>query len=323
MVASVLTPLQLNAGAGLLQNQGLAPNAELVTVIADYNSTALIAPLLDTITVAKTGNILSPGNLDTLETLASATCPALSNSVPDNYPSLPVSNDPPGLTGVLTDTANTYMGNGDLSKFVQALSIADGYASQTNTFVNSAVNSQTYLGGTFTTTNDMITGDITTVNLATPTFAQDLANLGNLIDLNNLDNLGTPLALVQRIVAIVGNVPVLSVYFIEQGVPGDVVINLNNPTVSVTDSVQKLMYEAMLRITGEDLAQILRVIGVTTTGIATMADLLNPLRLFPLSFQSLTAPTAQGPRAIYINNTGSVNSSLANELPLYVISSLS
>ena len=323
MVASVLTPLQLNAGAGLLQNQGLAPNAELVTVISDYENTSLIAPLLDTITVAKTGNILSSIIIDTLETLGSADCPALSDSVPDNYPSLPTSNDPPGFTGVLTDTANTYMGNGDLSKFTQALGIADGYASQTNTFVNSAVNSQTYLGGTFTTTNDMITGDITTVNLATPTFAQDLANLGNLIDLNNLDNLGTPLALTQRIVAIVGNVPVLSVYFIEQGVPGDVVINLNNPTVSVTDSVQKLMYEAMLRITGEDLAQILRVIGVTTTGIATMADLLNPLRLFPLSFQSLTAPTAQGPRAIYINNTGSVNSSLANELPLYVISSLS
>jgi len=323
MVASVLTPLQLNAGAGLLQNQGLAPNAELITVIADYNSTALIAPLLDTITVSKAGNILSPSNINDLETLGAVDCPALSDSVPDNYPSLPISNDPPGFTGVLTDTANTYMGNGDLSKFVQALSIADGYASQTNTFVNSAVNSQTYLGNTFTTTNDMITGDITSVNLATTAFAQDLANLGNLIALNNLDNLGAPLALVQRIVAIVGNVPVLSIYFIEQGVPEDVVINLNNPTISVTDSVQKLMYEAMLRITGDNLAQILRVLGVTTTGIATMADLLNPLRLFPLSFQSLTAPTAQGPRAIYINSTGSVNSNLANELPLYVVSSLS
>jgi hypothetical protein len=161
------------------------------------------------------------------------------------------------------------------------------------------------------------------VNLATTAFAQDLANLGNLISLNNLDNLGAPLALVQRIVAIVGNVPVLSIYFIEQGVPEDVVINLNNPTISVADSVQKLMYEAMLRITGDNLAQILRVLGVTTTGIATMADLLNPVRLFPLSFQSLTAPTAQGPRAIYTNNTGSVNSNLANELPLYVVSSLS
>jgi len=323
MVASVLTPLQLNAGAGLLQNQGLAPNAELVTVITDYNNTALIAPLLDTITVAKSGNILSPSNIVTLETLGSIDCPALSDSVPDNYPSLPTSNDPPGFTGLLSDTANTYMGNGDLSKFVQALSIADGYASQTNTFVNSAVNSQTYLGNTFTTTNDMITGDITAVNLATTAFAQDLANLGNLIDLRNLDNLGAPLALVQRIVATIGNVPVLSIYFIEHGVPEDIVVNLNTPAISVVDSVQKLMYEAMLRITGDDLAQILRILGVTTVGISTMADLLNPYKLFPNSFQSLTAPTAQGPRAIYVNNTGSVNSSLAQELPLYVVSSLS
>jgi hypothetical protein len=323
MVASVLTPLQLNAGAGLLQNQGLAPNAELITVVTNYNNTALIAPLLDTISVAQSGNILSPSNLVTLETLGSIDCPALSNSVPDNYPSLPSNNNPPGFTGLLANTANTYMGNGDLSKFVQALSIADGYADQTNTFVNSAVNSQTYLGNTFTTTNNMITGDITSVNLATTAFAQDLANLGNLIDLANLDNLGAPLTLVQRIVNTIGNVPVLSVYFIDQGVPEDVVINLNNPTISVTDSVQKLMYQAMLRITGDDLLQILRVIGVTTTGINTMADLLNPVKLFPLSFQSLTAPTAQGPRAIYVNSTGAVNSSLAEELPLYVVSSLS
>ena len=323
MVASVLTPLQLNAGAGLLQNQGLGPNAELITVVTDYNNTVLIAPLLDTISVAEAGNILSPSTIVTLETLGSIDCPALSDSVPDNYPSLPTSNDPPGFTGLLADTANTYMGNGDLSKFVQALSIADGYADQTNTFVNSAVNSQTYLGNTFTTTNAMITGDITSVNLATTAFAQDLANLGSLIDLANLDNLGAPLALVQRIVTTIGNVPVLSVYFIDQGVPEDVVINLNNPTISVIDSVQKLMYQAMLRITGEDLSQILRVVGVTTTGINTMADLLNPVKLFPLSFQSLTAPTAQGPRAIYVSSTGAVNSSLAEELPLYVVSSLS
>jgi hypothetical protein len=225
--------------------------------------------------------------------------------------------------GFLVKTANTYMGNGDLSKFVQALSVAEGYASQTNTFINSAVNSQTYMGCTFTTTNDMITGDITSVNLATTAFSQDLGDLGNLIDLTDLDNLGAPLALVQRMVNTIGNVPVLSIYFIEEGVPEDVVLNLNNPTISVTDSVQKLMYAAMSRITGDDLVQILRLLGVVTPGIATMADLLNPYKLFPRSFQSLTTPTAQGPRAIYVDSQGTVNSSLAQELPPYVISSLS
>jgi hypothetical protein len=61
---------------------------------------------------------------------------------------------------------------------------------------------------------------------------------------------------------------------------------------------------------------------VTTVGITTMADLLNPLKLFPNSYQSLTAPTANGPVAIYIDPAGSVNSQLIQLLPPYVVSSL-
>jgi membrane peptidoglycan carboxypeptidase len=34
MANSILTPLQMTAGEGLLQNQGLAVNAEFVTAIA-------------------------------------------------------------------------------------------------------------------------------------------------------------------------------------------------------------------------------------------------------------------------------------------------
>jgi hypothetical protein len=82
------------------------------------------------------------------------------------------------------------------------------------------------------------------------------------------------------------------------------------------------MYQAMTKITGTDLAQILTVLQVTTIGINTMADLLNPFKLFPNSFLSMTAPTAQGPRAIYVNAQGTVNTDLTKQLPPYVISSL-
>lgn len=318
-----LTPLQLNAGAGLLQNQGLAVNAKLTSIITVYTSTNLISPLLNTITTAAAaGNILSTPNLTAVKTLGSTNCPALGDSVPSGYPTLTAGTNPAGFTGILTTTAATYMGNGDLSKFTQALSIAQGYVASTNSLVNSAVNSQTYLGPTFTNTNNMISGDITQVNLATGSFASDLANLGNLIDLANLNNLGTPLALVQRLIAIAGNIPMLAVYFIAEGVPQETVINLSSPTASVTDSMQRLMYQAMTKFTGDALSQLLKVLGVTTIGITTMADLLNPVKLFPNSFQSLTAPTANGPRAIYINSIGTVNSSLATELPAYVLSSL-
>jgi len=82
------------------------------------------------------------------------------------------------------------------------------------------------------------------------------------------------------------------------------------------------MYQAMTQITGTDLNQILSVLGVVTVGITTMADLLNPLKLFPNSFQSLTAPTANGPVAIYVDSVGSINTNLIRQLPPYVISSL-
>jgi len=326
MVASVLTPLQLIAGAGLLQNQGLAVNAEFLAVVNEYNTSSLIDPLLQTIVIGSAGgnsSILSNAVIASLNTLASNTCPALADSVPSGYVSLTVSNNPPGFTGLLTTTANTYMGNGDLSKFAQAVSTAQGYASITNIFLNSAENSQTYLADTFTTMNDMTTGDITSVNLATSAFGQDLENLGLLIDLNNLENLGSPLALVQRIIATVGNIPTLALAFVREGIGEEIVVNLNNPGISVTDSVQKLMYRAMIKITGDDLTQILNLLEISTVGIQNMADLLNPVVIFPNSFQSLTVPTPNGLRAIYINSSGTVNSNLANDLPSYVINSLS
>jgi hypothetical protein len=224
------------------------------------------------------------------------------------------------LTAVVTAQASADFPSGDISKFVQGISVVQGYTENTNRLINSAVNSQTYLGGTFTGTSNSITGDITQVSTDTEAFGIDLANLGKLIDLQDLGNLGSPFALVQRIIAVVGNVPVLSVAFLAEGVPQNTVLNITNPTISVTDTIQKLMYRAMTKITGTDLAQILKVLKVTTAGITTMADLLNPLKLFPNSFQTLTVTTPGGSKNIYTTSSGSVNATLVADLPPYVIS---
>lgn len=317
MVTSVLTPLQLNSAAGLLQNQGIAINAEMITAISAYENTPLISPFLNTISVGSTGNILSSNVIVSVETLAANTCPALSDSVPSAYSSLGTQ-----MTNVIITEATVDICGGNPSKLIQAVNQADSYASQTSIFINSAVNSQTYLGSTFTTTNNTITGSVTNINLSTNAFGSDLANLGQLINLKNLNNLGSPLALVQQIYSIAGLIPILSASFIAVGIPQDVVFNLSNPNVTLVDSIQALMYRAMTQITGNDLNQILTLLKVTTVGITTMADLLNPVKLFPNSFQSLTAPTSNGPVAIYINSSGSVNTNLTTELPPYVLSSL-
>jgi type IV secretory pathway VirB2 component (pilin) len=320
MTVSILTPLQLDAAAGLLQNQGITVNANMVLAIDEYESTALISPFLNTLNVGAgntlSGNILSANVLNNLETLAANSCPALSDSVPSAYSS--IGNV---MTTVILSQANKDICNSSVSQLAQAVDQSGGYASTTSIFINSAVNSQTYLGNTFTTMNNMITGEVTTINLATEAFGQDLQNLGQLINLDNLDNLGSPLALIQQIFSITGTIPVVTLNFVAVGIPTEIVLNLDNPNVGVTDSIQKLMYTAMTQITGNDLAQILSVLKVTTTGITTMADLLNPVKIFPNSYQSLTVPTQYGLRAIYVDQSGSVNDILLSELPPYMISS--
>lgn len=312
-----LTPLQLDAAAGLLQNEGFGVSANLISAISSYENTTLIVPFLNTISVGSTGNILSANVITIVETLAANTCPALSDSVPTAYSSLGTQ-----MITVVIDQANIDICGNNTSKLIQAVNQAEAYTSQTSIFINSAVNSQTYLGNTFTTMNNMITGSATSINLSTPAFGTDLKNLGQLINLKDLNNFGSPFALVQQLYSIAGVVSTVTAAFITAGVSTDVVLNITSPTVSVTDSTEKLMYQAMTQITGTDLNQILSVLGVVTVGITTMADLLNPLKLFPNSFQSLTAPTANGPVAIYVDSVGSINTNLIRQLPPYVISSL-
>ena len=320
MTASYLTALQLDASPGLLQNTGLAVNVVLTTNLATYNTSALISPYLATLAGANAAN-LTANTVSTLKTISANTCPALADNLPLGYPALSV-----GLsmfTGLIASTAYTDMGSGDLTKFVQALNQAQSYADQASIFINTAVNSQTYLADTFTSMNSMITGGITEVNLATQPFGTDLANLGQLIDLANLGDFGSPLGLIRQIYGVTGSIPSVSVQFASVGIPVQVILNLTDPTISVVDSIQRLMYTAMTNITGNDLKQILSVMKVTTAGITSMADLLNPVKLFPNSFTSLTVPTKHGSRGIYINSTGSVNQNLLTELPEYVMSSLS
>jgi len=325
VAAGVLTPLQLTAGASLLQNQGIRVAPALTNALASYNGLSSISKLISTITAS---GGLTANTIASLQTLGASTCPSLSNSVPSAYTgTIAIQTNPPGMSGAIITRANTYLGNGDVGKFSQAVSSILAYASTTNVFLNSAVNSQDYLANTFTGMNDTTSGDITSVNLATTTFGSELAQLGLLWDLSNLGDLGSPLALIRQMIKITGSIPEVVLSFIDYGVPAEIVVTLNDPTISVTDAAQKAMYVGMTNVTGAPLAEVLSVLGVTTPNINTMADLLNPVKLFPQSYQTLTVPTKNGLRAIYLNSQGTVNSKLADTttkitaLPDYVLSS--
>ena len=301
-MAGSLSPLQLQAAVGLFQNQGYIIVANLTANVAAYNSTALLTPLINAIGNAgpNVGN-LSSNTIANLQTFANTTCPALADSIVANIVA-PVSTtlSNPGMSGIITLTAEAYMGNVDLSVFAQNFIQANSYCSTVNSFINSAINANSYLGPTFTGMDNLVTAGLTEINRATAAMGDDLYNAGQYIDLGNLDNYGTPLALVQQISRRAGTISPLITSLSNAGVPDNIILNLNDPAVIVTDTVQKLMYNALLGVTGDELANILRILDVWTPNINTLADLLNPAVMLPNSYPSLTTPTADGPRAIYI-----------------------
>lgn len=344
-----ISPLSLTAGAGLYQNQGIQLNATFTTNRASYESTSLISDLLYVIDTANTLGVSTStlGNLKTLGANVTGNFfPALGDSLPSN---LTANVGNAGLVANISDTGNSYVSS--TSAFVQMFSAAQGYVSTTNDLINSAVNANNYLGPTFTNMDDLISGDLSRVNLAFVEFGGDLQQLGQAVDPANY---GTPAALLQQIARqgnlLNGLTPALEDRLIQGGLtsdPGlanttgaglqdlenrllqggltrqdiaDLVNNnvqsLFNPqglTQAQFDSLQKRAYPGLVNTTGADLQDILDILGVTTPNINTLADLLNPIKIFPTSWPSLTMYTPNGPILIY-NPDATVNSAVTQAL---------
>ena len=313
------------AGATLSNNNGVAIATTWTAAVGSYTGTNLISSYFSAVNAAYsnvTANI-SSNTLSNLVTFCSGTVPALADNTPAAYAALGT-NALSGFTGVVTSQGNGYLGNGDAAVLAQVFPAAQGYVLTANDYINSSINSQTYLGSTFTTMNSLITGNLSDVTLAMGTFGADLANLGQLIDLDNLGNFGSPAAVFQQLATLTNITPEINAALTQAGLDEASIDDLTNPSVNVDTNVQRLAYIGMQNITGTALEQVLAIFGVTTANIATMADLLNPVKIFPNSFPSLTVRTYNQDttsvlRAIYDNSQGTVNSKLLIYLPKFVL----
>ena len=336
----IYTPLQLIAGAGLLQNQGIAVPTALTNAVTSYNSLSLISNLMSTIAAAPSYG-LSASVVTTLKSLGAGTCPALGASVPtasaNTNPLLPTS-EPGGFGNLVANNAAMYLGDGEVDKFCQVFQIVSGYRSTTNTLICSAVNATTYLGPTFTTMNDLITGQATGVNLALKCLGRDLAKLGDAINLAKLEDFGTPTGLLQQISKLAGiksgTVGVVAAALLDQGLTPKEIVSLCTPDSvngalgggagggggggggngwaalpngavdpNELNKLQKKAYPALKNIKGTDLAEVLQILNVFTPNINNLADLLNLQKIFPTSWSSMTVPST-APRN---NNVPGVN----------------
>jgi hypothetical protein len=329
MAESTATPLQLTAGVGFYSGNAITANTALANNIAAYNALAPIANLIYTIGQA-TSNVslsISAGTIANLKTLGANVsgnyCPALGDSVPSNI-SWTVGNA--GYATTISTSASTYLGSGDFGKFAQAFGAAQGYISLTNAVINSAVNANStdYLGPTFRDMNELITAGLTLVTLALAAFGADLALDGELFALDQLEYFGTPAGLLNQLATqgnmLNGTTPCVTTALNAQGLTDQNIadlVNINvqnlfNPdglSVNQFNAIQKRAYPALANITGSCLQDVLDILDCTLPNINTMADLLNPVKIFPASFPSLTLPTPNGPVLIYDAN-GAVNSAI-------------
>lgn len=356
-MAAILTSLQLISTAELSTsgNTFFVTNS-FIEPIEKYLALPVIDNLANVLGTMTAANV-PQSYANYLAQLTATNCPALTDCIPSTY-SAPITavwgnNYSPiegFMVGIVLNLADLELGNGDASAFGQIFGGAVGYVNITNQYINTVKNAQTYGGTTFTTMNSTSTGSLTDVNAATKAFGGDILRLGNLINLNDLDNFGSPLSLMQQLVNIAAITPALNTALAQVGVAEDITDQFGTPDLTLSDTVQSKIYQAMKLIHGDDLKQILQIFGIVPVAnsnggfdfgpipttpylgnnVKTMADLLNPKKLFPNSYLSLTVKTfsvleansSPGStnvlRAIY-NPSGAVNTNLLNYLPKYVL----
>jgi hypothetical protein len=322
MSTGPLSPVMIIATDGFLQDQGLAINGNLTIAINNYNATTVVSDYTDVLidaalVIGNANNEITQSTFSTLQNLAANILPAVTNAVPSAYLAAlgPLGNTyTGGFSGIVTAQANRILGSGDLSIFSQVYNIAQSYVTQTNQYINSVVNSNV-LDSTFVNMDALTTGSVSEVNDDLSAFGADLVKLGQTWDLSNLAYFGSPAALLYQLIRVGGLLPEVAKTLTDAGLSSADLIALRNNGVPVLANIDLLIYRAMLTVTGDLLDQVKLLLDVTTSGLVTMADLLNPVKTLPNSYTTLTVnfPTGNSSAAVFpyvYLESGGVNSNL-------------
>ena len=228
----------------------------------------------------------------------------------------------------------------DPSKLGTMLAQAEGYAQQANKFIDSALNSD-ILNKTWQGFDKMVTGGLDGVSTWASGLGDDISKLGNVVSWDNISNLGSPGQLLANI-ANSGNIGDIGSKLGNMALSTDVVKNLGGNLVnaailsaqgqsitlnnlgidvqgimaqgaSLPAAFQKLAYNELGNVTGSGLAQVQKILGSSIPNLASAQDLLNPQKILPEAYQTLQTvikTASPGWRAIYENESGSVNPEL-------------
>jgi len=199
--------------------------------------------------------------------------------------------------------------SGAYKDFLSGFMSSYSFIEYSNESILAVHNSQEFLDGTYSNMNDLITADITGVSIATTVFGQDLIASGKAINLQSIATFGLPsnlLSTLQKNNAITKSV---SLALIASNITATELEQILGNISSVTKDQERKIYGAFGIILGQDLKDVLVSLNCKTVGLESLADLLNPQKLFPNSYQTLTVP-------VYNTVGGNANSKIY--YPIYV-----
>jgi hypothetical protein len=234
---------------------------------------------------------------------------------------------------------------GDPKKLGTIFSAAQSYASIANQFINAAEQGAEYLDKTFTNLDNTITAGVDGVSKWFDGLGDDIAEWGNTVSWDNLANLGSPGQLLANlefsgtlgpmydkladITISEETAQQLGFNILTAGyrnVTGqqdgftlrDLGVDLNTLAregANLPPEVQKQIYEKLGDLSPTEVAQVKSILGNTQNAVRSGQDLLDPRKLLARSYTTVTTPVrtaSVGFRAIYENDTGSVNPQLNN-----------
>ena len=254
---------------------------------------------------------------------------------------------PTGLTDAAKVMGGSVTGTdilGSAKKFGNILGSAEGFVGSANEMISAATNSTSaFAGGTFPGMDSIMSGNLTGITNALPDFGTDLGSLGQTVDFGSIGNLGSPGQLLKnmdvagnlgpmydkladikvdpRIASSLGGDLSTITNAVSAGTSGfslgGLGVNLNKVAEigpALPNNIQSQVFDAFDGLSTAELGDVKGILGNTQAAITKGGDLMNPQKLFPTSFSTLTAPlrtSSVGDRAIYTAD-GSVNSEFAD-----------
>jgi hypothetical protein len=249
---------------------------------------------------------------------------------------------PAGLTEAASVMGGSVTGTdilGSAKKFGSTFASADGFVGSVNSMISAATNSASaFAGGTFPGMDSIMSGNLTGITNALPDFGADLGSLGSTINLKSIGDLGSPGQLLQNM-DLAGNLgpmydKVANITVdprIASSLGGDLstitnAVNAGTSGISIGSlgvdinkvaelgpalpkNIQSQVFDAFNGLSTTELGDVKGILGNTQIAITKGGDLMNPQKLFPTSFSTLTAPlrtASVGDRAIY-TVAGAVN----------------